>query len=158
MQCEYGTVQVDLIISNELTKKIVVIADMEKENTPSPPMRSSMTRNDSSASSDFSHSSSHGSSDENEFPSNTSSWSIGLIDKFGIRKVMTNPFELIRTEWSLCNLTDAELARVDEIVKICSLPCVDFNSLEEIPYDNTKPYKQWVQEWFPKTTVKELKL
>lgn len=133
-------------------------ADMEKENTPSPPMRSSMTRNDSSASSDFSHSSSHGSSDENEFPSNTSSWSIGLIDKFGIRKVMTNPFELIRTEWSLCNLTDAELARVDEIVKICSLPCVDFNSLEEIPYDNTKPYKQWVQEWFPKTTVKELKL
>lgn len=120
MQCEYGTVQVDLIISNELTKKIVVIADMEKENTPSPPMRSSMTRNDSSASSDFSHSSSHGSSDENEFPSNTSSWSIGLIDKFGIRKVMTNPFELIRTEWSLCNLTDAELARVDEIVKICS--------------------------------------
>ncbi|XP_061197002.1 uncharacterized protein LOC133205250 isoform X2 [Saccostrea echinata] len=87
---------------------------MEKEETPSPPLSSTMTKNDSSTNSDFSCPSSHGSSDKNDFPSNPSSWSNGLIDKFGIRR--------------------------------------------EIPYDETKPYKQWVQEWFPKTTVKELKL
>ena len=108
--------------------------------------------------SDSTHSSSDGNSDDNDLPNDTSSWSLNLIDKFGIRKVLTDPFELVRYEWSLCNLTDDEVLRIDEIVKICSLPCIDFYSLEEIPFENSKLYKQWVQEWFPKTTVKELKL
>ncbi|XP_062611666.1 uncharacterized protein LOC134273488 isoform X2 [Saccostrea cucullata] len=131
---------------------------MEKE-VASPP--SEMRRNDSPTSRHCSHSSLHGhdgSSDENAFPCNTSSWSLGLVDKLGIRKVLTNPFEQVRTEWSFSNLTDAEITRIDELVKICSLPCVDFNSLEEIPYDKSKSYKQWVQEWFPEFTIKELKL
>lgn len=34
---------------------------------------------------------------ENDLPSNTNSWSIDLIDKFGIRKVPSSLFELIRT-------------------------------------------------------------
>lgn len=98
-------------------------------------------RNDLLVSSDFFYFSLYGSLDENEFLSNMSFWFIGLIDKFGIRKVMMNLFELIRIEWLLCNLIDVELVRVDEIVKICSLLCVDFNLLEEILYDNIKLYK-----------------
>lgn len=95
---------------------------------------------------------------ENNLPSNTSSWSTYLIDTIGIRKVLTTPAELVQTEWSLCSLTDAELSRIDELVRICSLPCVDFSTVEEIPYGNARPYRQWVQEWFPKIKVNELKL
>ena len=87
-----------------------VYVSVEKEETPSPPERQKLKRLDSATSasslSDFTHSSSHGSSDDNDLPSNTSSWSLNLIDKFGIRKVLTDPFELVRDEWSLCNLTD----------------------------------------------------
>nr|XP_011436776.2 uncharacterized protein LOC105334869 [Crassostrea gigas] len=95
---------------------------------------------------------------ENNLPSNTSSWSTDLIETIGIRKVLTTPAELVRTEWSLCSLSDAELSRIDELVRICSLPCVDFSTVEEIPYYNARPYRQWVQEWFPKIKVNELKL
>ena len=140
-----------------------VYVSVEKEETPSPPLNAKRLDFATSASrmcslTDLTHSSSDGNSDDNDLPSDTSSWSLNLIDKFGIRKVLTDPFELVRYEWSLCNLTDDEVFRIDEIVKICSLPCIDFYSLEEIPFENSKLYKQWVQEWFPKTTVKELKL
>lgn len=95
---------------------------------------------------------------KNNLPSNISSWSTDLIDTIGIRKVLTAPAELVRTEWSLCSLSDAELSRIDELVRICSLPCVDFSTVEEIPYHNDRPYRQWVQEWFPRIKVQELKL
>ena len=127
---------------------------LEKENeTPSSPEQ----QLDSATSASSYHSSSQGSSDDNDLPSNTSSWSLNLIDKFGIRKVLTDPFKLVRSEWSVCNLTDDEVIRRDEIVKICSVPCIDFYSLDQIPFEKNKLYKQWLQEWFPKTTVKELK-
>ncbi|XP_061183906.1 uncharacterized protein LOC133192075 isoform X2 [Saccostrea echinata] len=116
-----------------------------------------MMKNDSSAS-DFSHSSSQGSSDENEFPTSTSSWPISFIDKFGIRKVMKNPFEIVRTLWGLCILTDSEVFRIDEIVKVCNLQYIDCDSLEEIPYYDSTPYEEWVKEKFPQMSVKELKL
>lgn len=94
----------------------------------------------------------------NNLPKNRRFWSTDLIDTIGIRKVLTTPTELVRTEWSLCSLSDTELSRIDELVRICSLPCVDFSTVEEIPYYNARPYRQWVQEWFPKIKVKELKL
>ncbi|XP_062612108.1 uncharacterized protein LOC134273907 [Saccostrea cucullata] len=118
--------------------------------------------NDYPASRYCSHSSSNGDdgcSDENAFPCNTSSWTSDFVDKLGIRKVLTNPFELVRTEWSLCQMSSAELTRIDELAKMCSfMPRADCYSLEEIPYEETKCYKQWVKEWFPTITVKEFKL
>lgn len=95
---------------------------------------------------------------ENNLPSNTSSWSTDLIETIGIRKVLTTPAELVRIEWSFCSLSDAELSRIDELARICSLPCVNFSTVEKIPYDYARPYRQWVQEWFPKIKVNELKL
>lgn len=67
-----------------------------------------------------------------------------VIDTIGIRKVLTTPAELVRSEY--------------ELVRIFSLPCVDFSTTEEIPYGNARPYRQLVKECFPKIKVKELKL
>jgi hypothetical protein len=130
---------------------------MEKQDTPSPSLRPVLTRK-SSDSSDFSQSSSHGSSDDIDLPSSTCSWSADLIDKFGIKKVLKTPFDLVRTEWSFSPITEAEESRIDDIATMCSWPCMNFNSLEEIPYDSNKSFKQWVTEWFPKLTIRELRL
>ncbi|XP_061186550.1 uncharacterized protein LOC133194658 [Saccostrea echinata] len=128
----------------------------KKEETRTPSFRSSIPRcaDDAPA---FSRTS-FGISNENELPRNTCFWTINVIDKFGIRRVLSNPFKLIYQEWWPLRLTKVELARIEEIADICYLPWINFNSLEDIPFQVNMPFEKFGNEWFPAVECAELKL
>ncbi|XP_062590191.1 uncharacterized protein LOC134251791 [Saccostrea cucullata] len=120
----------------------------EKDETPSPPVRCEMSRYDSASSTSEFSQSSLGSSDENKMPKNFCRCSVDLVDKFGIKKVQTSPFRLIWEQWHLVKLSKAELARIDTIADVCDFRGFNFQSLEEIPYEEDMPFSTFGKEWF----------
>jgi hypothetical protein len=96
------------------------------------------------------HSSSQGSSDENEVPSDTSQWSTELVEKLGIRKEKTDPDKILQ-KWRVCLLTESEVAAIDAIVDKTYFEELDFDSLEAVPFHINIPFKTWGIKFEPRT-------